>query len=108
MDSPWFFVFLIALLAARGEAATREFAFDVAWTKAAPDGYTRPVIGINGLWPPAPLWVEKNDDVVLYVNNLLNDGELITVHTHGVDQVGTNYYDGVDQVTQWYHGTKCG
>jgi len=27
---------------------------------------------------------------------------LMPVHTHGIDQWGSNPYDGVDLVTQWY------
>jgi hypothetical protein len=46
--------FLIALLAAHAtlaSAKTVTYDFDIGWVTAAPDGYSRQVIGINGQWP---------------------------------------------------------
>jgi len=92
----------------------RVIEFNVTWIKAAPDGYERDVITINGVWPLSPIHVAKNEVYMLRVYNGLNDGECITgiiqqvmqslmpVHTHGIDQWGSNPYDGVDLVTQWY------
>jgi len=93
----------------------RVIEFNVTWITAAPDGYERDVITINGVWPPRPIHVTKNESYMLRVYNGLNDGECITgiisndaesnplVHTHGIDQWGSNPYDGVDLVTQWHY-----
>lgn len=69
---------------------------------AAPNGVSRTVIGVNGQFPPPTIFVSKGDQVIIHVTNYLNDGEFVTLHTHGVFQNGTNYYDGVPQVTQWF------
>jgi len=56
----------------------RVIEFNVTWIKAAPDGYERDVITINGVWPPSPIHVAKNEVYLLRVYNGLNDGECIT------------------------------
>jgi len=91
----------IAILARYVQAATSTFKWDMSYVTAAPDGVSRPVIGVNGQWPPCPIVVSKGDQVVIEAKNDLNDGEFVTLHTHGVFQNGSNYMDGVDQVTQW-------
>jgi len=81
----------------------RIIELNVSWIKAAPDGFERDVITFNGVWPPEAIRVRKDEIYILKVYNGLNDGECITVHSHGIDQWGSNPYDGVDQVTQWYY-----
>jgi len=92
----------IVLLASVAEAATKTFQWDMSYVTAAPNGVSRSVIGINGQWPPPTVFVDKGDQVVIQVVNHLNDGEEITLHTHGIFQNGTNFYDGVPQMTRWY------
>jgi iron transport multicopper oxidase len=94
-------LFFVALLGASVEAATKTFIWDMSYVTASPNGVSRSVIGVNGQFPPPTIYVSKNDQVVIQVTNSLNDGEFITLHTHGIFQNGSNYYDGVDQVTQW-------
>ena len=71
------------------------------------DGVCRPVIGVNGHWPIRPLVVDKGSHYTLRVFNNLDDTTVydyvqnITIHTHGIDEPGTTYFDGVDGVTQW-------
>jgi hypothetical protein len=95
-----------ALLGVGVEAATKTFTWDMSYVTASPNGVSRSVIGVNGQFPPPTIYVSKNDQVVIQVTNSLNDGEFITLHTHGIFQNGSNYYDGVDQVTQWYPSFK--
>jgi hypothetical protein len=95
-------LFFVALLGVGVEAATKTFIWDMSYVTASPNGVSRSVIGVNGQFPPPTIYVSKNDQVVIQVTNSLNDGEFITLHTHGIFQNGSNYYDGVDQVTQWY------
>jgi iron transport multicopper oxidase len=48
------FNLLVSLLAAYATLAcakTVTYNFDIGWVTAAPDGYSRQVIGINGQWP---------------------------------------------------------
>lgn len=94
-------LFFVALLGASVDAATKTFNWEMSYVAASPNGVSRPVIGVNGQFPPPTIYVSKNDQVVIHCTNSLNDGEFITLHTHGIFQNGSNYYDGVDQVTQW-------
>ena len=96
------FILTLAVLASSAEAAIKSFQWDMSYINASPDGVSRPVIAINGVWPPAPVWVDKGDDIVINVVNHLNDGEYVSLHTHGIFQNGTTYYDGVPAVSQWY------
>lgn len=86
-------------------AGIKVFEWEMSYVTAAPNGVERLVIGVNGYFPPPTITVCKGDQVVIHVTNNLNDGEYIALHTHGIFQNGTNYYDGVDQVTQWYLST---
>jgi iron transport multicopper oxidase len=92
---------LLAIYGIDVEAETKTFTWEMSHIDAAPNGVNRSVIGVNGQFPPPTIIVSKNDQVVIQVTNRLDDGESITLHTHGIFQNGTNYYDGVDQVTQW-------
>ena len=101
----YFLAFLFGLVAARGcprSGPTTTFKWDVSYITAAPDGVPRPVIGVNGQFPPPTIKVQKNDVVELQITNLFTDGERISVHSHGLLENRTNFYDGVPQVTQWY------
>jgi iron transport multicopper oxidase len=98
-------VFFFALvLSAAADSPTKVIQWNVAMITAAPDGVSRSVISINGQWPPVPVWVNRHDHIVLQVKNHLDVP--ITVHTHGIDEVGTTYWDGVDKVTQWCHASQ--
>jgi iron transport multicopper oxidase len=100
-----FFVFLASVATL---ASAQIIHWNVSWVERCPDGVCRPVIGVNGHWPIRPVVVEKGSHYTLRVFNNLNDTsvydyvENVTIHTHGIDEVGTTYYDGVDGVTQWY------
>jgi iron transport multicopper oxidase len=91
----------LCLVVSTAHAATKTFQWEMSYMTASPNGVVRSVIGVNGQFPPPTVNVDKGDQVVINVVNHLNDGEDITLHTHGLFQNGTNYYDGVPQVTQW-------
>ncbi|KAF8855141.1 hypothetical protein BDZ45DRAFT_676433 [Acephala macrosclerotiorum] len=78
---------------------TRSFTWSIGWVNAAPDGYTRPFIGINGVWPCPALSVNMGDTIKLTVtNNLVNESSAI--HFHGIFQKNTTFADGPAMVTQ--------
>ena len=83
-------------------SAIQTLEWNITYTTANPDGqFERRVIGVNGKWPPPPIELEYGDRLVLKVNNQL--GDVVTgLHTHGLYQNGTNYYDGPVGVVQWY------
>lgn len=97
------FGIIAAILATMVAGDTKTFQWEMSYIEASPNGVLRQVIGVNGQFPPPTIIVDKNDQVVIQVTNSLNDGEFITLHTHGIFQNGSNFFDGVDQVTQWFH-----
>ncbi|KAF2097959.1 hypothetical protein NA57DRAFT_66467 [Rhizodiscina lignyota] len=75
------------------------FKWDVTWVDAAPDGFNRPVIGINGQWPCPPIEVEVGEQITVVLTNKLGN-ETTGLHFHGFSQRGTNQMDGPAGVTQ--------
>ena len=64
------------------------------------DGKTfRSLVTVNGQFPGPSLIVHHNQTVVVNVTNLL-ESQTVSIHWHGIHQIGTNWMDGVDQVTQ--------
>lgn len=88
----------LALLGA-ARAATLIYDWEVTWISAAPDGFVRPVIGINGMWPCPTIEANAGDNIIVkVVNGLVN--ETTSLHWHGISQKGSNEMDGADMVTQ--------
>ncbi|KAK0712397.1 iron transport multicopper oxidase FET3 [Lasiosphaeria miniovina] len=75
------------------------FNWNITWVRAAPDGFARPFVGINGQWPCAPLLVNLGDQVKINVVNSLGN-ESTAIHFHGIFQENTTYADGPAMVTQ--------
>ncbi|KAJ3190602.1 hypothetical protein HK101_008566 [Irineochytrium annulatum] len=66
---------------------------------AGPDCFEKPVIVVNGQFPGPAIRVNEGDIIELTVwNGLFNSA--LSVHLHGIDQVGTPFYDGVARVSQ--------
>src|ERR1700730_17993879 len=80
-------------------AATVTYNWDITWVTAAPDGFSRQVIGINGQWPCPPIEATVGDTVVVNVNNKLGT-QTTSLHFHGINQKNTNIMDGPSGVTQ--------
>ncbi|KAJ3309418.1 ferroxidase fet3 [Boothiomyces sp. JEL0838] len=57
-------------------------------------GFPRQVIGVNGQWPIPPVVANQGDTLVINARNVLKEGQVTSVHFHGLFQNGTNYYDG--------------
>lgn len=90
---------LLLSVASISVAKTVSYNWDVSWVRAAPDGFARPVIGINGQWPCPPIIVDAGDTVVVNLNNHLGN-ETTGLHFHGIDQIRTPDMDGPSGVTQ--------
>ena len=70
-------------------AATVTYNWSVGWTSANPDGKTtRPIIGINGVWPCPAITGNVGDHIVINLQNQLGN-ETTTLHFHGLLQSGT-------------------
>jgi len=75
------------------------YNWNIGWVNAAPDGFSRPVIGINGQWPLPPIEATVGDQVIVNVVNQLGN-ETTSIHFHGLNQRGTQFMDGPSGVTQ--------
>lgn len=87
------------LLAACASAATVTYNWAATWVNAAPDGFARPVIGINGVWPCPKIEANVGDTVVVVLENQLGN-ETTGLHFHGINQINSDWMDGPSGVTQ--------
>lgn len=80
-------------------AATRTYDWTITWVWASPDGFGRPVIGINNQWPCPILEANVGDTVVVKVSNQLGN-QTAGLHFHGINQAQTPDMDGPSGVSQ--------
>jgi iron transport multicopper oxidase len=90
---------VIALLPNFVYAETVTYDLDIGWVLASPDGFVRPVIGVNNQWPPPVLYATVGDQIVVNVKNNLGNATT-AIHFHGMFQNGTTNMDGAAGVTQ--------
>ena len=85
----------ILLLACSQVALAKTVYYDwsIDWVTASPDGFSRPVIGINGQWPCPQIDVDLNDRLVVTIHNNLGN-ESTGLHWHGINQYGHADMDG--------------
>lgn len=80
-------------------AATLNYDWEASWIEASPDGFARPVIAVNKVWPCPEIRANVGDEIVVkYTNSLGNQSS--TLHWHGISQWGTNEMDGASSVAQ--------
>ena len=65
----------------------------------APDGFNRSVITINDTFPGPNLRFKQHSTVEITVVNQLDESEVVSVHWHGIEQLGTPWSDGTGGVT---------
>ncbi|TID17902.1 putative urea active transporter 1 [Venturia nashicola] len=77
------------------------YEFDLYWINAAPGGITRPVIGINGEWPPPTIEADVGEEITVVVHNNLGNATT-AIHWHGIHQTSglRGIMDGAGAVTQ--------
>ncbi|KAG8683333.1 laccase, partial [Ceratobasidium sp. 395] len=97
---------LLSLLAAASEpslAAVRDYNFVIRNANAAPDGFQRSVVSVNGQVPGTVITANKGDTLRVNTTNLLTDPNMrraTTIHWHGLFQATTADEDGPAFVTQ--------
>jgi iron transport multicopper oxidase len=79
--------------------ADQNFTWATTWVNASPDGVSRPVIGINGVWPCPTIKGKVGEIITINLSNQLGN-ETTSLHFHGMKQFGTPYMDGPSGVTQ--------
>lgn len=85
--------------AAVASAKLVEYDWDITWVNAAPDGFSRPVIGVNNEWPCPTIRATKGDTIRVKMNNQLGN-QTATLHFHGINQISTSWMDGPSFVSQ--------
>ncbi|KAI2624898.1 putative ferroxidase [Hypoxylon sp. NC1633] len=91
---------LVALTQATGSwAKSVSYDWNVTWIFASPDGFGRPVIGINDAWPCPTIEANVGDLVTVNLNNQLGN-ETTGLHFHGINQISSNSMDGAVGVNQ--------
>lgn len=88
------------LLGLLSRAAIVTYDWNITWVTANPDGLAaRPVMGVNGQWPPPYLEATVGDQIVVNVKNQLGN-QTTSLHFHGLYMNGTTQMDGTVGVTQ--------
>lgn len=92
---------LALLFLAVATAAAKDVYLDwhITWVWAAPDGFGRPLIGINNAWPCPLVEVDRGDRLIVDVHNDLGN-QSTSIHWHGFHQHLTDTMDGAVGVTQ--------
>ncbi len=93
------FVIVVAHLLFAAHAAIVTYDWNITWVTASPDGFARPVIGINGQWPLPQLTATVGDRVIINAHNHLGN-RTTTLHFHGLYQNGSTHMDGSASVSQ--------
>ncbi|KAI0338648.1 multicopper oxidase 2A [Trametopsis cervina] len=77
---------------------TRTYSFNVAEVQGAPDGVSKPMLVVNGMFPGPTIEVNQGDRLIVNVTNGLSTRTAI--HWHGLFQNQTNFYDGTAGITE--------
>ena len=94
-----FTLVLFGALLALSRAATITYDFNLTWVHASPDGFDRPVVGVNNQWPLPKIEGNVGDQVIVHVHNQLGNRST-SLHFHGLYQNGTQSMDGPAGVVQ--------
>ncbi|KAJ2463142.1 ferroxidase fet3, partial [Coemansia sp. RSA 2322] len=90
---------VLLMVASAARAVVVEHNWTVEYVEYKMEGlFTRKAIGINGNWPIPGVVADLGDTLVIHVTNKLNAPT--SLHSHGLFQNGTNYYDGALMVTE--------
>ncbi|KAJ5578638.1 uncharacterized protein N7459_007602 [Penicillium hispanicum] len=89
---------LLLCFAQWASAATVNFSATLTWANTTVAGVTRSVILTNGQYPGPQLRLNQGDTVIFDVYNRCPFN--VTVHFHGIEQIGTPWSDGVPGMSQ--------
>lgn len=90
----------LAFLTHFSSAALVTYDFNITWVLYSPDGLqARPVIGVNGYWPPPVIRASVGDRLVVHAHNQLGN-QSTSLHFHGLFMENATHMDGAVQVSQ--------
>ena len=81
------------------EPAVRNCVFNITQGLAAPDGFLKPMIVVNGQSPGPLIEANTGDRIRVRVNNQLESWST-SIHWHGINQNDSPWMDGVEGVSQ--------
>jgi iron transport multicopper oxidase len=90
---------ILAALCLPSSAGTLYHNWTIGWRHLAPDGFPRPVITVNQLWPPPVIIADVGDTIIVDIDNQLGN-ESVSIHWHGMFQRGSAAMDGASMVSQ--------
>ncbi|PPQ70228.1 hypothetical protein CVT24_013086 [Panaeolus cyanescens] len=85
------------------QGADVNYVFNLDNSAIAPDGYSRPGVLVNGVFPGTLIQANKDDTLHIAVNNALTNPTMrrsTSIHWHGLFQVRTASEDGPAMVNQ--------
>lgn len=88
-----------SLSAGSVEARIRRYDWEVKYEYRAPDCYKKLAITVNGMSPGPTIKARQGDYIVVRVKNSLMT-ENLSIHWHGIRQIGSPWFDGTEGVTQ--------
>ncbi|KMT05207.1 hypothetical protein BVRB_7g173520 [Beta vulgaris subsp. vulgaris] len=100
-SSPAFIAVILLVLANNVwhcHGLTRHYRFDIRLKKVTHLCKTKNMITVNGKFPGPPIVAREGDQVVVKVVNHVTNN--ITIHWHGIRQLGSQWADGPAYVTQ--------
>ncbi|KAF5961900.1 hypothetical protein HYC85_003109 [Camellia sinensis] len=80
------------------ETRFRHYKWEVKYEYKSPDCYKKLMITINGRSPGPTIVAQQNDTIIVEVKNSLLT-ENVAIHLHGIRQIGTPWFDGLEGVT---------
>ncbi|KAL1913437.1 hypothetical protein Sste5344_000398 [Sporothrix stenoceras] len=104
VDSSVLIIFVLLLhlviLIPPTSASVVTYNFNITWVRHSPDGLqARPIIGVNGYWPPPIIRANVGDRLVVHVHNQLRN-QSTSLHFHGLFLENATHMDGAVQVSQ--------
>ncbi|OTA94787.1 putative multicopper oxidase [Hypoxylon sp. CO27-5] len=81
------------------ETKVREYVFNVSQALAAPDGFSKPMVLVNGQSPGPLIEANVGDTIRVRVNNHMANSST-SIHWHGINQRGSTWMDGVAGISQ--------
>ncbi|KAI0158754.1 Cupredoxin [Pestalotiopsis sp. NC0098] len=84
---------------AANQSLVRQYEFNISHALAAPDGFQKPMILVNGQSPGPLIEANIGDTIRVQVNNMMPDRST-TIHWHGINQRGSSWMDGVAGISQ--------
>ncbi|KAF3449172.1 hypothetical protein FNV43_RR09900 [Rhamnella rubrinervis] len=94
----FFALFLVSMMPEFAECRTRHYTFNIKNHNVTRLCHTKSIVSVNGKFPGPPLVAREGDRVIVKVVNHVSSN--ITIHWHGVRQLGSCWADGPAYVTQ--------